>query len=589
VSSSSQFFILLKKGVDSTRINKQLAAVRKKNEQHAYLATDHFLQPLSDIHFNSSFDAFDHRQAHKPTLYGLLAVAAFLLTLGCINFINLTTAQASKRAKEIGIRKTMGSSRKQLVIQFLVETILLTTLATIVSVLITPSLLKIFSAYIPEGLHFGSFNQPDVFVFVVLLILVVSILSGFYPALILSGYKPALVLKNLAGANTTQSRRVWIRKTLTVTQFVIAQFFIIATMIVGKQIRFSINKDMGFKKDAIVTFRTPYNYQHPDNKQFILQQKLRSMPGIQKLSLAGPPPAYQGYNISTMKMIGKNGKVIESSVEVKQADTNYFDLYKMKLIAGRNLQQSDTTKEYVINETYSRILGYKDPSAIIGQILDRGDSKIPIVGILADIHTKSLHSPIQPLAFSSEAKEHYTFHIALPPKGANTDNWKKTIAGIESAWKEIYPEEQFNYEFLDESIARFYKKEQDNCQPPQLEHRTCYFYKLSWAPGIGDLYNHTTHERDWCSQSIRSIGSANRFIAIKRFFRACVFWHFLIASPLAWWAMNKWLQDFAYRTTFSWWIFAISGALMLMVALLTLSIQTIRSAVANPVRSLRTE
>jgi hypothetical protein len=265
---------------------------------------------------------------------------------------------------------------------------------------------------------------------------------------------------------------VWIRKTLTVTQFVIAQFFIIATMVVGKQIRFSINKDMGFKKDAIVTFRTPYNYQHPDNKQFILQQKIRSMPGIQKLSLAGPPPAYQGYNISTMKMIGKNGKEIESSVEVKQADTNYFDLYKMKLIAGRNLEQSDTTKEYVINETYSRILGYKDPSAIIGQILDRGDSKIPIVGVLADIHTKSLHSPIQPLAFSSEAKEHYTFHIALPPKGATTDNWKKTIAGIERAWKEIYPEEQFNYEFLDESIARFYKKEQDTAS------------LLNWSTGL---------------------------------------------------------------------------------------------------------
>src|SRR5690349_12734318 len=301
VNSASQFFVQLKKGIDTSGINKQLAAVRKKNEKQAYLATDHFLQPLNDIHFNSSFDVFDHRQGHKPTLYGLLAVAAFLLILGCINFINLTTAQASQRAKEIGIRKTMGSSRKQLVVQFISETVLLTTLATIMSVLITPSLLKIFSAYIPEGLHFGTFNQPDVYVFVILLILVVSILSGFYPALILSGYNPALVLKNLAGANTSQSRRVWVRKTLTVTQFVIAQFFIIATMVVGKQIRFSLNQDMGFKKDAIITFSAPFDYLHPDNKQFVLQQKLKSIPGIQKMSLSGPPPAYQGYNISTMK------------------------------------------------------------------------------------------------------------------------------------------------------------------------------------------------------------------------------------------------------------------------------------------------
>jgi len=444
VSSSSQFFIRLKEDYDTATINKQLAAIRKKHEKNAYLATDHFLQPLNDIHFNPDFDAFDHRKAHKPTLYGLLAVAAFLLILGCINFINLTTAQSSQRAKEIGIRKTMGSSKRQLIIQFLTETILLTLLATILSIILTPWLLKIFSAFTPEGVHFNVFNQPNILVFIISLILVVSILSGFYPAMILSGYKPVLVLKNLAYANTSQSRRVWIRKTLTVLQFVIAQFFIIATMVVGKQIRYSLNKDMGFKKEAIINFSTPYNYQHPDNKQFVLQAKLKSIPGIQKLSLAGSPPANEGINVSTMKF-NKNGKVIESSVEEKRADTGYFELYKMKLIAGRNLQQSDTLKEYVINETYSKMLGYNNPADVIGQLLDKGDRKIPIVGVLADIHTKSLHNPIQPLAFSSEAKNHSTFHIALLPGGKNTNNWKKTIAAIGAAWKEVYPDEDFRY------------------------------------------------------------------------------------------------------------------------------------------------
>jgi predicted permease len=588
VNSASQFFVQLKKGADSSTINKQLAVVRKKNEKQAYLSTDHFLQALNDIHFNSDFDTFDHRQGHKPTLYGLLAVATFLLLLGCINFINLTTAQASQRAKEIGIRKTMGSSRKQLVVQFISETILLTTLATTVSVLLTPSLLKIFSAYIPEGLRFGTFNQPDVFVFVILLILVVSILSGFYPALILSGYKPALVLKNLAYANTAQSRKVWIRKTLTVTQFVIAQFFIIATMVVGRQIRFSLNQDMGFKKDAIITFRTPYNYQHPDNKQFVLQQKIRSIPGVQKLSLAGPPPAYQGYNISTMKMIGKNGKEIESSVEVKHADTNYFDLYKMKLVAGRNLEQSDTTKEYVINETYCSILGYKDGADIIGQTLAHGDRKIPIVGVFADIHSKSLHSPIQPLAFSSEAKEHYTFHIGLAPKGGNTENWKKTIAGISHAWKEIYPDEELNYEFLDDSIAKFYKKEQDTANLLNWSTGLAIFISCLGLLGLV-IYTTTQRTKEIGVRKVLGASVAQIVSLLSRDFINLVLLAFVIASPLAWWAMNKWLQDFAYRTTFSWWIFAMSGALMFIVALMTLSIQTIRSAVANPVKSLRTE
>ena len=305
--------------------------------------------------------------------------------------------------------------------------------------MLTPWLLKVFASYIPPGLHFDLLNEPGVFGFIISLIIVVSMLSGFYPALILSGYRPVLVLKNLAYANTAQSRKVWIRKTLTVSQFVIAQFFIIATVVVGKQIRFSLNKDMGFRKDAIIYFSTPYNYQHPDNKQFVLQQKLRSIPGIQKMSLGGLPPAHNGVNISTVKAINKSGKEIETSVEMKLADTNYFDLYNLKLLAGRSLQQSDTLKEYVINENYARLLGYQNPADIIGHMLDRASAKVPIVGVIADIHTKSLHTAIQPLAFSSEAKYHYTFHIALPRVERIQITGKKQLLPSEMPGRKFIP------------------------------------------------------------------------------------------------------------------------------------------------------
>lgn len=588
VSSSSQFFVELKKGTDTSKINKQLAVVRKNHQKDAYLATNHFLEALSDIHFNSDFDAFNHRQAHKPTLYGLLAVAAFLLLLGCINFINLTTAQASQRAKEIGIRKTMGGSKRQLIFQFLIETVLLTTIATIVSLLLTPWLLHIFSAYVPQGLHVDLFNHPDLFIFLFGLVLVVGLLAGFYPALILSGYKPVLVLKNLAYANTSQSRRVWIRKTLTVTQFVIAQFFVIATMMIGKQIRYSLNKDMGFRKDAIINFGVPFNYQKPDGKQFVLEEKLKSIPGIQELSLAGPPPANEGYNISTMKVVNKKGKEIETSVEIKRADTSYFDLYKMKIVAGRNLQQSDTLREYVVNETYAKLLGYTNPAGIIGKMVDRGSVKIPIVGVIADIHTKSLHSPIQPLAYLSEAKWHTTFHIALEPKGATTDNWKNTIATIGAAWQQVYPDDDFNYQFLDESIAKFYKKEQNTAG------------LLNWCTGLTIfisclgllglvIYTTTQRKKEIGVRKVLGASVSQIVSLLSKDLLKLVLLAFVIASPLAWWAMNKWLEDFAYRTNFSWWIFALGGASMFIVALLTLSIQTIRSAVVNPVKSLRTE
>jgi putative ABC transport system permease protein len=586
VSSSSQFFVRLKKGVDPKKANAALAALRKKHEKDAYLPTDHYLQQLYNIHFDADYDVLSGVRGHRPTMYGLLAVAAFLLLLGSINFINLTTAQATQRAKEIGIRKTVGSTKAQLVKQFLSETILLTTIATIVSLAITPVILNVFSDFVPGNLKFNLLEQPDIVLFIFGLIAVVGILAGLYPAMVLSKFRPVMVLKNVA-ATSSQGRRAWVRKSLTIAQFAIAQFFIIATLVVGKQIRYSLNKDMGFRKEAIINFRAPFNYQNPDGKQFVLQDKIKSIPGIQQLSLAGPPPATPGTNSTTMKF-NKDGKAIETTVEVKQADTNYFRLYNMQLLAGRGLLQSDTVREYVVNEHYARFLGFSNPGDIVGKIIERGQARIPVVGVLRDINTKSVHRAIAPLVYSSQQKNHMFFHIALPPKAANTDNWKQTIAQIEKAWKETYPEEEFNYTFFDESIAEFYKKEQQTAG------------LLNWSAGLTifisclgllGLVIYTTNQRTKEIGIRKVLGATVVQIVslLSKDFMKLVAAAFIIAVPLAWWAMNNWLHDFVYRTTITWWIFAISGAAMLLAALLTLSIRTIRSASANPVGSLRSE
>jgi predicted permease len=585
VTSSTQFLVKLKKGVSVGSINGQIAAIRKKHEKEAYLKTDHFLQPLSDVHFNSDFDAFDQRLGHKPTLFGLLVVAAFLLVLGCINFINLTTAQGSQRAKEIGVRKTMGSTRSNLVSQFLTETFLLTIAATLLSLVLTPIILKIFADFIPPGLTLNMLKQPVIIGFILLLIIIVSLISGFYPALVLSKFKPVTVLKNVAYANTSQSRRVWVRKTLTVSQFIIAQFFIIATLVVGQQIKYSLNKNMGFRKDAIITFNAPYNYFKPDNKKFVLLEKLRSVPGINKLSLAGGPPANSGTNSTTMKF-KKDGKEIETTVEVKQADTNYFSLYNMKLAAGRNLQPSDTTREYVVNETYARFLGYTDPSKIVGESIERSGRNVPIVGVIKDFNSKSIHKPIGSLVFTANHQTDNNFNVLLA--GNNASQWRNTILAIEKEWKEIYPEEEFSYTFFDESIAKFYKKEKDIAS------------LLNWSTGLAvfisclgllGLVIYTTTQR------VKEIGvrkvlgaTVSQIVALlSKDFLLLVIFAFLIAAPVAWWAMNKWLEDFAFRTNISWWIFAVCGLSMVIIALLTLSIQTVRSATVNPVKSLRSE
>jgi predicted permease len=586
VSSSSQFLVKLKPGVDTSTVNRQLKLMREKHAKNAYLETDHFLQPLSDIHFNSDFDNFDQRIAHKPTLYGLLAVAAFLLLLGCINFINLTTAQGSKRAKEIGIRKTMGSSRLHLAVQFLTESMLLAVAATIVSLFLVPSILNIFSDFVPPGLDANPFRQPGIILFGIGLVLVVGLLAGVYPAIVLSKFKPVTVLKNVANANTAQSRRAWVRKTLTVSQFVIAQFFIIATLVVSKQIRFSLTRDLGFRKEAIVNFNAPFDYQHKDNRASVLLAKLKAIPGVSQISLAGPPPASPGGSSTTMKF-NDGKKDVETTVEVKQADTNYFRLYNMRLVAGRNLNQSDTVTEYVINEAYARFLGYKDPTKIVGQFLG-SEKLIPIVGVIADFHFKSMHKVITPLVFRCQQNDHHFFHLALPIAEKNTDKWSATLAKVGQAWKEVYPDEDFNYDFFDESIARFYAKEQ---QTGRL---------LNWSTGLAIIisclgllglviFTTTQRTKEIGVRKVLGASIVQIVALLSRDFVVLVLVGFAIAAPIAGWAMHRWLNDFAYRTSISWWIFAASGFAMVFVALATMGIQTFRAARSNPVKALRTE
>ena len=272
--SWEQLFIKLSKDKKPEQVKNQIAEVYKLHSKSLPERISNLqfnLQPLSDLHFSSVFNNFGQRKAHIPTLYGLMAVAGILLLLACINFINLTTAQSSERAKEIGIRKTLGGSRKQLIFQFLSETFILTLIATFISVIIVPFLIKIFSDFIPEGVHFN-IQQPDVILFLLTTTVLVSVFSGIYPALILSSYRPIDVLKNQTIAGSANPRTLFFRKTLTVSQFVIAQFFVIATIVVGRQIHFELTKDMGFKKDAIIYFGTNYRDTSTVKRQVLMQR-----------------------------------------------------------------------------------------------------------------------------------------------------------------------------------------------------------------------------------------------------------------------------------------------------------------------------
>ncbi len=587
---NSQLFVQLSPGTSIAQVQRQVQGLYNKYhepEKDFNGTTNYMLQPLSDVHFNARYGAFNQRTAHKPTLYGLLAVAAFLLLLGCINFINLTTAQSSKRAKEIGIRKTMGSTRKELVFQFLGETFLLTVLATVLSVLITPLLLKIFASFIPEGLHFKAMLQPGIALFLLALTLTVSLLAGFYPALILSGFKPVLVLKNQAFSGSSQTRSSWLRKTLTVTQFVIAQVFIMATILVGKQISYTLNKDLGFRKDAILYFGNSYAYDTSGKRKFVLLKKLQDIPEIAMVSLANNPPASNSTWSGDVKY--RDGKKeVSTNVYFKYGDSNYMKLYQLKLLAGRAIQQSDTVKEWVINEAYAHILGFQDPAQAIGKYLDWDIKKVPIVGVVANFHQQSLHEIIKPVAIMSAAHAENNFSVLLQPQNASGTTWKTAIKKIEAAWKEIYPEDDFDYHFLDESIAGFYKAEKNIAQ------------LLIWSTGLAifisclgllGLVIYITNQRTKEIGVRKIIGASVMQIVslLTRDFLKLVVLAFLIAIPLAWLGIHQWLQNFAFKTTISWWIFVVSGMIMIGIALLILGIKTVKAASVNPVKSLRTE
>lgn len=593
INSASQLFVKLKPNTGTSQIIQQLEGLRIKYikpEDRENDATVHNLQPLGDVHFNAEYGSFDDlRQAHKPTLYGLLAVALFLLLLGCINFINLTTAQAVQRAKEIGIRKTLGSGKRQLMAQFLTETFLLTLLATLLSIAIMPWLLKVFSDFIPPEIGFSSINQVHVWIFLGVLVLLMTFLSGYYPALVLTNYQPVSVLKNQMVGGTRQSRSAMVRKSLTVIQFVIAQFLVIATLVVGKQVNYSLTKELGYKKEAIVYFRTYWDFfsGKPDNRRFALLEKIMAIPQVENVCLASNSPAYVGGNSTTMKV--NNGESeAELMVETLHANPEYFSIYQLPLKAGKLFATSDTVREYVVNEAFTKAFGFKHPEDAIGRLIESNEKSLPIRGVVKDFHTKSTHTAITPLVFSAAQNRSYMLHVSLKSQHGAPGQWKNTLAQIEQAYKTLYPDDDFNPQFFDETIAAFYKKEQDINRLLNWSAGLCIFISCL---GLLGLVMYTTHTRTK-EIGIRKVLGATlaQLVAllskdlVKLVFIACA-----IAIPMAWWAMHQWLQNFAYRTGIGWQLFVLCTGGTLLVAIVVMGTRTVRAALANPTKSLRTE
>ncbi len=582
VNSNTQLLVKLLPGTQTSHINQQLAAIFKQHDKDPEDAkTLHHIQSLSDVHTNLDYGG----SVNKSTITNLILLAVFLLLLGAINFINLSTAHAAKRAKEIGIRKTLGSKKSQLVWQFLSETFLLTLFTAIISVAITPLLLKAFTGFIPDGLQFNYFfNQPLLWAFLVALIVVVSIVAGLYPAFILTKFNPVLVLKNSVVNSSGTSRSALLRKTLIVFQFVVAQVFIIGMLVVDRQVHYSIQKDMGFRKDAIINFYVPFDFQNPNNKKLVLREDLKKIPEIQNVSLGNQSPAFSG-SMSTSISFKEKGKDVKMDVDSRNGDTAFLQVYNIRLIAGRNIMASDTANELLINETLAKQLGFTNPADAVSHFVNFGNSPMPVVGVMKDFNLASVRTAIHPLIYYAAPKFGYVMHVALQP---NPSTWNSAIKKMEASWKNIYPDVDFDYNFLDKTVEGFYKEDQ------QLSTL------LTWSAGVAILISclgllglviFMTNSR------VKEIGvrkvlgaSVSQLITLLSIdFVKTLAIAFVIAIPIAWWQTHNWLQNFAYHTELSWWIFLSSGIIMITAALLIICVRAGKAAIANPVKSLRTE
>lgn len=585
-NSSSQYFIKLAKGTELQKIEGQLPILveaKEAVERNADTKTEFLLQPLSNLHFNTKLGTFDQGRssANFNTLSTLSLVALLLLLIAAINFINLETAQAVRRAKEVGLRKVMGGTRSSLIRHFLGESVLITTSAVLLSLPLCYLSFLIFEEFLPKGLTFR-LGDPFLWAMISTIVLVVAALAGVYPALVLSSYQPAAALKNMVVSGRL-SRSAGLRKILTVFQFSFSQVLIISTLIVSVQIRFMLETDLGFSKDAILSISTPW-WDKPAKVEGVYNE-LASIPEVVAISRNSRLPASSGYSTTTVKF--NNGKEeLGYSSHIKSGDTSYLRVFKIRLLAGRNVQPRDNVFEMLINETFCNKMGF-EPRDAVGQMVKTNSKDYTIVGVINDFHFQSLHHVIEPMHFTYQA-EGRTIAVQLSTLSGELNAISATLAKINEIVKKHYPDETIEAQFFDKTIEQFYQTEKRIAKLANTATGLAIFISCL---GLFGLASYTAVQRTKEIGIRKALGATVNSIVtlLSREFLVLVSLAFFAAVPIAWYTAERWLSDFAFRIDMNPWIFVASGVLSVVVAFLTVGFQALKAAMADPVESLRYE
>lgn len=572
-------YLLLKPGTERKVLEKKFPAYLERRAgklmRESKMSYKLFLEPLLDVHLHSERDVAE--KGSMSNVYVFSVVAVFILLIACINFVNLTTARSAERAKEVGVRKVVGAAKGLLARQFVSESVLLCLIAFVLSITLSAALIPLFNDLAGKVVVSGIFADTSFLLYMLMAAILIGVLAGIYPALVLSSFEPVTVLK---GRFTTSFKGILLRKGLVTFQFAISIALIIATMIVYIQMNFMRNRDLGFSKDQMLVIST-----EGDPKREAFKESLRGLAGVKSTAASSSVPG--GPNRGAYSEIeNKSGELQVANLDLYFVDFDYITQFGLKMAAGRPFSRefgTDTTQAMVVNEAAVKLLGYAKPEDAIGRRFKQWGREGKIVGVVRDFHFRSLQEAIRPLTMRIEPGG--TELVSVKIEG---NRLKETVAAVEEKWKEMIPGRPFSYYFMDEFFDRQYRSEE---RFEKLFFNFAILAIFISCLGLLGLASHSTMQRTKEIGVRKVMGASVGSIVglLSKDFLKLVVIAFVVASPVAWFGMDRWLENFAYRTDIYWWVFVIAAVLSVAIAFATVSFQSIRAAVMNPVKSLRSE
>jgi putative ABC transport system permease protein len=575
-TSGPRTFVMLRKDANPALVEKKITHfVDTYTKFDKTYRLELGLQKFSDVYLHSNFNNGKIEGGRIEYVHLFSIVAVFILLIACINFMNLTTARSIKRAREIGVRKVLGAVRLVLIKQFMGEALMLTLFAVMFSLVLLNLLLPVFNTVTQKDIALP-FNQYSFWLKLSCLTLVTGCIAGSYPALFLSSFKPVKVLKGIIKLDTSA---VWFRKGLVIFQFALSVMLITGTVIVSKQINFIQTRNLGYDKENLIYIPVEGDM---DAKYEAFKNEALKMPGIKQISRISDDPTDLDDQTVEVNWTGK-----DPGIKVQFATTSTgYDLkptMKLEMIEGRDFSRdfpSDSTG-FIINEAAMKTFGYAAP---IGKNISINGMRGHIIGMVKDFNFESLHKQIEPLIIRLGEKEQYGEVLIRTQPGKT----KEALASLEKLYKQLNPAFPFTYTFSDEEYKKLYQSEQ---VVGNLSNAFAFLAIFISCLGLLGLAMFTAEQRvkEIGIRKILGASVASLFALLSSEFLWLVLIALLIASPIAWYAMNGWLQTFAYRTPVEWWMFVLSGGLIIGIALATVSFQAIKAALINPVKSLRSE